>query len=476
MAPEMEYTFRSRIDAPADTVFDWHTRPGALERLTPGWNAMQVVERTGGVVDNGRTTLRINVGPFKRLWVAQHEGFDKKARVFRDQQVKGPFPKWVHTHSVVPSNSGGSLLEDRIEYIPPFGPLGGLINKFKITGDLDRLFQYRHSLVSMDVRRHVAMNAQPARIAITGATGLVGGALAAFLSTGGHRVSVLARPGRPIPQFLTDIPGSQIAWDPKQGRLDAAGLEGLDAVVHLAGENIAAKRWSAAQKEEIRRSRVASTKLLADAITKLKNPPRVLVCASAIGYYGDRRDEVLTEESEGGRDFLSTTCKEWEAAAAPAVARGVRVVWMRFGVILTPAGGALQKMLMPFLMGAGGRVGSGEQWMSWISHYDVIAALHFAIFNNKLSGPLNTVSPGAVTNHDFTKALGRVLKRPTIAPLPADIVRIVFGELGDALLLGSQRVVPSRLQEAGFEFAHPNLTSALRFELGRPEAGASNHP
>jgi hypothetical protein len=244
-------------------------------------------------------------------------------------------------------------------------------------------------------------------------------------------------------------------------------MEGLDAVVHLAGEGIAARRWSSSQKEEIRRSRVAGTATLAEALAKLERPPKTLVCASAIGIYGDRGDEALDETSAPGSDFLASVCQEWEAAAAPAAARGIRVVNLRLGIVLTPRGGALAKMLLPFRMGAGGKVGSGEQWMSWVSIEDVVGAIHAALFDARARGAVNVVAPNPVRNRDFAKILGRVLRRPAIAPLPAPAVSLVFGEMGRALLLASQRVAPMRLRELGFEFAHPDLEGALRFLLGR---------
>lgn len=460
----MNFTYRTVIDAPADEVFAWHLRPGALERLAPGFEKMRVVEKQGGIVDNGKTTIEVKIGPFWRRWVAQHADFNKNARSFRDFQVSGPFRKWDHTHTVIPTNSQACVLEDRIDFeFGPFPLAGQLARKLIFEGKLQKLFRYRHALTAADVARHREIGAAPAKIAVTGATGLVGSTLAAFLSTGGHTVLPMTRPGRPGVAFLKDT----IDWDPASGTVNLQKLEGLDAVVHLAGENIASRRWSAKQKEIIRKSRVESTRLLAESICKLQKPPRVLVCASAIGFYGNHADEILTEESPAGFDFLAGVCKEWEAAAAPAAERGVRIVNLRFGVILSAKGGALTKMLPPFLFGFGGRVGTGDQWMSWVALQDVIAAIHFALFKDSMRGPVNTVSPLAERNDQFTKTLGRVIRRPTVAPLPETIVQLAFGELGETLLLGGQHVVPKALQNAGFRFEYPDLESALRFELGR---------
>jgi hypothetical protein len=236
-------------------------------------------------------------------------------------------------------------------------------------------------------------------------------------------------------------------------------------VVHLAGENIASGRWNAARKARIRDSRVEGTALLARTLAELENPPSVLVCASAIGYYGDRGDEVLTEDSIPADDFLGTVCREWEAASAPAAEAGIRVVSLRFGVILARSGGALAKMLTPFKMGAGGKVGSGQQFMSWISLDDAVRTIDHAIATSDLSGPVNAVSPNPVTNAEFTRALGGELRRPTVLPMPAFAARLAFGEMADALLLASARVQPKRLVESGFEFRHPEIAPALRAVL-----------
>ncbi|MBC7820417.1 MAG: TIGR01777 family protein, partial [Planctomycetaceae bacterium] len=289
--------------------------------------------------------------------------------------------------------------------------------------------------------------------------GLVGSAVVPFLTTGGHRVLRLVR-GKSHGE-------EEIAWDPTAGTIDAEKLEGMDAVVHLAGENIATGRWNAAKKARIRDSRVLGTHVLSAALAKLNRKPRVLVSASAIGFYGERGDETMTESSPPGVSFLSQVCRDWEAATEPAKQAGIRVVNLRTGVVLTPRGGALAKMLTPFKLCAGGVVGSGRQYWSWIAIDDVVGAIHHAITHTELSGPVNAVSPETLTNAAFTKILGRVLHRPTIAPLPAFVVKLLLGEMGEELLLASTRVVPNRLQETGYQFRCPTLEEALRHVLGR---------
>lgn len=296
-------------------------------------------------------------------------------------------------------------------------------------------------------------------VAVTGSRGLVGSVLTPFLTTGGHRVTRLVR-GEPVGP-------DEVGWDPTRGLADPSPLEGLEAVIHLAGENIAAGRWTAERKAEIRRSRVEGTRRLCEALARLTQPPKVLVSASAIGFYGDRAAEALTEESPGGTGFLSDVCREWEAATEPASRGGIRVVNLRFGMILSPAGGALRKMLLPFKFGLGGRIGNGDQFMSWISIDDAVGAIHHGIRTETLCGAVNAVAPTPATNAEFTRALGRVLRRPTLIPVPQFAARLAFGEMADALLLASAQVFPARLQESSYDFRFPELEGALRHLLGR---------
>ncbi len=296
------------------------------------------------------------------------------------------------------------------------------------------------------------------KILVTGSTGLIGSALLPHLTAAGHSVARIVRHAAQ--------PG-EVHWDPASGHIDSAGLEGHDAVVHLAGHNIAAGRWTASVKEKIRSSRVTGTTLLAEALARLSQPPKVLVCSSAIGYYGDRGDEPLTEESPPGNDFLSQVAVEWENATRPAEDRGVRVVRLRTGIVLSPKGGALARMLTPFRLGVGGRVGSGRQWWSWISMDDLLDVYRLALTTEPLRGPVNAVAPNPLTNAEFTKVLGRVLSRPTLFPAPAFMLKLVLGEMAEALLLASTRVVPARLAAAGFAFRYPELEPALRHLLGK---------
>ncbi len=292
-------------------------------------------------------------------------------------------------------------------------------------------------------------------ILISGSTGLVGSAIVAQLENERHRVVRLVR-------RAPESDGSEVGWNPESGEIDTSGLEAMDAVIHLAGENIAEGRWNDGKKARIRDSRVNGTRLLAESLAGLTSPPRTLIAASAIGYYGDRGDAVMTEDSTPASDFLGETCQAWEAAVQPAAKRGIRTVNLRIGVVLSLDGGALARMHVPFRMGVGGVIGGGDQYVSWISIHDLPGIVQHLISKKDLSGPINAVAPNPVTNREFTKTLGRILGRPTLFPMPAFAARLAFGEMADALLLASTRAAPKRLEASGYVFRHPDIASALR--------------
>jgi uncharacterized protein (TIGR01777 family) len=296
------------------------------------------------------------------------------------------------------------------------------------------------------------------KILISGSHGLIGKALSASLTRDGHEIVRLVRRERVIGQ-------PEIEWHPNQGRIDAEHLEGFDTVVHLAGESIASGRWTEQKKKKIRESRVLGTTLLSETLARLHEKPKTFVCASAIGFYGDRADELLNESSAPGKGFLSDVCIEWEEATEAAVASGIRTIKTRFGIILAAEGGALEKMLTPFKLGVGGRVGDGQQWMSWIALEDVVGALRYVLDNTLIQGPVNFVAPTPVTNSEFTETLGEVLSRPTFFPMPGFAARLAFGEMADALLLSSTRVEPKQLVDRGYKFRHSTLKAALRHIL-----------
>lgn len=302
------------------------------------------------------------------------------------------------------------------------------------------------------------------KVIVTGSTGLVGRALIRSLLADGHEVTRLVRGAA---QGFRAPGTAAVHWDPERGEIDAEELEGHDAAVHLAGESVAEGRWDDEKKRRIRESRVKGTGLLAGALAGLSAKPRVLVSASATGFYGNRGAEVLREESASGEDFLSEVCREWEKATLQASQAGIRVVHLRIGVVLSGEGGALQKMLTPFKLGLGGKVGSGSQYMNWIALEDLIGVIRRALEDESLRGPVNAVAPQQLTNEEFTKSLGHVLGRPTIFAVPAFAARLAFGEVADALLMASTRVEPARLQEAGYQFKYPEIEGALRSALGK---------
>lgn len=454
--------FLRRVELPvsAEEALAWHERPGAFERLAPPWDEVEVVERRGTIRPGDRTVLRLWMAGLPVHWVAEHYGYEP-GRQFCDRELAGPFAVWEHTHRFVPHGER-CLLEDDITFRVPGGVLGNLLGSGHARRTLERMFAYRHRITQDDMNAHATFADQPRRtIAITGATGLVGSQLVPFLTTGGHRAIALSR--KSVAQQVTAAEAA--LWNPRTGEISTDAP--LDAVIHLAGENIAGGRWNVRRKQAIRDSRVEPTRRLCEQLAGSPQKPRALICASAIGYYGDRGDEQLTEESAAGDGFLPEVCQQWEEATRPAAEAGIRVVNLRTGIVLSPQGGALASMLTPFMLGAGGVVGSGEQYWSWIALDDVIGAIHHALFTESLHGPVNLTAPQPVTNREFTKTLGRVLRRPTIFPLPAFMARLLLGEMADALLLASARVVPQRLQATAYKFRFGELEAALRHVLGR---------
>ncbi len=447
---------RSLLPVDAATAFAWHERPGALQRLTPPWEQVEVLQPPQGLAVGTRVELRVKIGPFPKRWIAEHTRY-VAGREFQDVQISGPFAKFEHTHRLLPRDSQSSWLEDEIDYAPPGGWLGQLLGGRFVRQQLERMFRYRHAITTGDLAAH-QREATTMKVLVTGATGLVGTALSAFLTTGGHAVCRLSRSA---PKDANDIP-----WNPVNGEIHPARLEGLDAVVHLAGENIAGARWTPKVKQRLRDSRIVGTRLLCVTLAKLARPPKVLVCASATGFYGNRSDESLTEASPAGSGYLADLCRDWEAACEPAREAGMRVVNLRIGVVLSAKGGALQKMLFPFKMGGGGVVGPGTQFWSWIALDDVVGAIQHALLHSELAGPVNGVAPEPATNKEFTKTLGKVLHRPTLIPMPAFVARLALGEMATDLLLASTRALPEKLTQTGYQFRFPTLEGALRHELG----------
>jgi uncharacterized protein (TIGR01777 family) len=480
--------FHARTEMPCDapTLYDWHARPGALERLTPPWQRVRVVERRRGsgnprIGDGAVVRLSVGVGPVGVPWVAEHFDHDPP-HGFADRQRSGPFGSWTHRHRFVESGAASALVDD-VAYAPPAGLVGAAILGGKLADDLDRLFWFRHERTRADLERH-GRGGEPRTVAIAGSSGMIGSALAAFLSTGGHHVIRLVR-DRAEPDPLDGI--EQRRWDPAGGSIAPTTLAGVEAVVNLCGANIAAGRWTGARKAELERSRVGPTALLARTIASLPaaDRPRVLINASGVHYYGDRGDEPLTEASGAGDGYLAGLVRAWEAATQPARAAGVRVVHARFGMVLGAGGGAMKALMTPTRLGLGGPIGTGRQWWPWIGLDDAIGALHHAIGSARLEGAVNLCAPNAATANDVAGAIAEAARRPAIIGLPAPAARAILGEqMATDMLLASTRAEPTKLAESGFRWLRPTLAGAVGWELGvrrllgaepRPATGAHNN-
>ncbi|MBF0467286.1 MAG: TIGR01777 family protein [Desulfamplus sp.] len=525
------------VKEPVETIFGWHEKQGAFERLTPPWMRLKNIHKTGnGIKTGARVNMDICFAGIPVPMRAEHTGYAKN-KFFRDRLHGGPFSKWEHTHTFyspadneIPSTanrnlsstssntltSGNTLktpdntigfsphiaisrLEDRIDYALPFH-IPDKWHEF-IKAELYRLFNYRHTVMVTDLERHRnhelrknqmdsndahTTSLKPLSVLISGASGPVGKALIPFLTTGGHRVIKLVRNTPSIKHDpengersskeisnITDKPVlkavNEIKWDPYTGMLDLEPAGKIDVVINLNGYHIGSGRWTDQRKDIIIKSRNLSTTLLADRIALLPSDlrPELFISASATGFYGDCGDECLNENSCSGNLFISQVCQEWENCAIKAQEAGIRTVFARMGVVLTPAGGALERLLPGFMMGLGAKIGSGEQYMSWISMDDLVYALHHIIMNNSIHGAVNIISPNPVTNSVFTQTLGKVLSRPARFTLPASLIRMVWGEMGHEVLLASTRVTPERLINSGFKFSHPSLEQALCHLLGK---------
>lgn len=445
----------TRIDQPVEDAWQWHLRPGALERLTPPWEQVRVVESTGGLENGARVVLVVKAGPLPLRWVAVHREVIAGRR-FVDVQESGPFTSWVHEHEMTSDGTGGMIIRDCITCEPPLGATGALFGAAFVRHRLERLLRYRHATLADDLAAHAGV--APRRFVIAGATGMIGSALVPFLTTGGHEVTRLVR-SRPSP--------GDVAWDPDRGVIDSTVLDGADAVINLAGASVAGGRWTARRKQYLIDSRIRPAGLLAQSMARVSRRPSAFVSVSASGFYGDRGDEPLGDEAAPGAGFFPSLVQAWEGAADQAGAAGVRVAHPRFGIVLSPAGGALAKLLPPFKAGLGGPVGGGRQWFGWSSIDDAISLLYLAATNPNVRGAFNATAPAPARNADLARTLGRVLERPAVIPLPSAALKLALGEMAEATLLASARVLPELLQEYHYRHRHLQLEAALRHVLGR---------
>lgn len=457
MSPQHRYRVTTPLAVSVEEAFAYHERRGALQRLIPPWESVHIESSDDSLSVGSRVVLTTKFAGLPLRWVAEHTEYAPPHR-FADKQVSGPFASWHHHHEfreLDPAVSGDhSTLTDSVEYRLPAGGLGNGIGGAVVRKKLESMFAYRHRVTADDLRLIQRYGSSPLRVAVSGASGLVGSHLSNLLTLCGlETVPIVRSPG---------AADAIAAWDSPS---EIEKFNQIDAVVHLAGEPIAGGRWSDKVKREIRDSRVIKTRQLCESLAQLEQKPKVLICASAMGIYGDRGDEVLMESSPAGDTFLATVGTEWEAACQPAIDAGIRVVHARFGMILSAAGGALQEMLLPAKF-MGGKLGDGKQWWSWIALDDALGAIYHCIRRDDIAGPVNFVSPEPITNADFAKTLGQVLNRPAIFTAPAFGLRLALGEMADALLLSSARITPEVLQQSEYSFRFTELDAALRYSLG----------
>ena len=452
----------TKIPATNKDAFDYHAREGALERLVPPWSILTVTGHEGDIRDGAISTFKVSLGPIGFKWMAAHFGYLQDQQ-FQDKMIKGPFQSWIHTHSFIPDEIGHCIMEDKIAYSPRFGKLGPILLNNTIQNSLNQLFHYRHRILSNDINLwKIAGRNKGQKILITGSHGLIGSSLIPLLTAAGeHKIRRLARPS----SNRNNTNSHSMVWNPNDGKVNVKDLEGFDVVIHLAGENIFG-RWTDSKKQRILESRIKSTRLLCDSLIKLANPPSTLICASAIGFYGNRGDEVLDEESKPGSGFLSDVCQKWEESTETARDAGIRVVNTRFGVVLTPKGGILQKLLAPSRLGLSFRLGDSNRYISWVSIEDVIGSIFYSIINSSIRGPVNVVSPNPVTSLEFSKTLARIVKSKIMLPISQKLARMMFGELEDALISSSALVVPNKLSSAGYRFVNPKVEDTLRLLVG----------
>ena len=455
----MKYEYETHTDSPRPEVFDWFERKGSFRRLMPPWEVAEEVRADETLEDGAQRIFRFPMGPIKMTWVAEHLGYQPPEK-FEDIMKKGPFRSWHHVHRFI-EKDGGTVVHDEVDYKLPMGVLGRIFGSRNVRNRLNRMFRARENRLIRDLERHSDFkHLDRKRILLAGASGLIGKQLAAFLDTGGHEIWRLVR--------RTPVAGqNEIEWNPSKGTIDNSAIEGFDIVIHLGGAGIGDRRWTKSRMILIEKSRTESTGLLARTLASLKQKPEVFLVASAIGWYGNRGDEILDEQSEAGTGFLPETCLAWEASADAARQAGIRTIHARTGVVLDASGGALEKMLLPAKMGAGGPIGFGRQWFSWISMDDQIYALHHLVMSPNTEGAYNITSPEPLQQKNFAKALGRVLRRPAFMPTPPFAIWFLYGKMGVALTTESQRVMPTRLTEEGYRFQHQDAESALRDALGK---------
>ena len=464
-------TYKSELEVPVpvDQLFSWHENPGAFERLTPPFDPVSVKKKKGGI-DGGEVHIQMNLGPIPLTWVARHHDYIKNEQFF-DEQVSGPFASWNHKHLFEKIDSKTSKVTDKIDYRLPLGVLGETFGGAFAKQKIKQMFAYRRNITKNDLTAQSNYSGKALDIATTGGSGLIGSQLKPFLTTAGHSVENIVR-GRPQK--------GELGWNLENNTI--SNLSGKDVVIHLAGEPISKPLggmvplpWTSWKRKEILESRVNGTKLIAEHVASLNNPPKVLICASAVGYYGDRGDDLLSEEEESGNDYFSHVVSEWEKAAQPAIDAGIRVVFLRIAPVMSPLGGALQVLGNAAKLGSSPPVAGGKQWWSWVSVDDVVDVIYHSIINDKLSGPVNVASPNPVRQGEWASILAKVIwgrfgKLTGLIPIPGFALKTILGEFGDVLALSSIRVDSSKLIDSGYKFRFEHLEDCFRHLLGKRTA------
>ena len=458
----------SSIDGDRQDLFQYHANPGALNRLIPPWEDIVIERRSDSLAVGSEVVIRNSLFGVPVRWHARHTGL-QAPESFQDTQLSGPFKTWVHDHLFESKGNGHSILHDRVQFETKFGSLGKLGLPL-VRSKLHAMFSFRHRTTQADLRLQSFLRQHTAnrilRIGVTGSTGLIGRRLIDLISVLGHHAVRILRPASTDRTQEFPLSSKAVLWRPGTGFSDEPVMQNLDAVIHLAGRGIASTRWTDSAKRAIRESRVEGTQALVRDLCKLDSPPKAFVCASGVGIYGDRSSEVLDESTPPGNDFLSELARDWEAAAMEFEAAGSRVAIGRLGIALHPRQGALAKLLVPFQLGLGGSVGNGRQYWSWIHVDDAAAAFLYLASNPNCTGAYNLVAPEQTDNRTFSKILGKVLNRPSLLPAPAFALRIMLGEMADAMLLASTRANCRRLIEDGFPFRASHLEDCLRHILG----------
>lgn len=450
----------------ASALWAFHTNPGGFARLCPPWQSVRLASASGDFA-HLRAVIELKQGPLRLQWHAQHENY-VEGRQFQDRQLKGPFARWVHTHTVEPVDANSASLDDQISYDLPLGALGRLIMGSKIKDDLDAMFAFRHERTRHDCVAHARFADLPRmHIGITGSTGLIGSELCAYLLNAGHQVTRMLRAGTDRRLIDAGAPALERVIDFASPVHELArSLEGLDAVVHLAAAPIAAHRWSSRRKQTLVSSRVETTAALARALAVMQNPPRHFIVASGTAGYATQGREPATEKQPlDAQGFLADLVRQWEAAADPARAAGLRVAHLRIGMVLSPRAGALRSLLTPARLGMLGTIGGGQQRWPWIALDDLLAAVEHVLHTPALDGPVNCVSPSMIDAQEMTRILARTLGRPHLIPAPAGLLRAAMGEIA-SVLLEDHGVRPAKLQASGFEFSYADLSHALALSLG----------